>query len=261
MKKKDYWKREDIYLGTSKKQAKEKHLVKGPKKTKTLKCVSCGIELQKPKRRYCSDKCHQKINWVLALSKGLLAAFSTRYAAFSFTDRYVMLDVLPTWSNIISRFIYIRTPGEKPAEDLKNLVLQSGREWHALIDNKKSKSYASLCLLDKNHNKEIDPNSIKPDRKIKPRFTSQETSCFKILQLNQETLCVKKHTSAINTAYRKLAKIHHPDVGGNAEKFKELNEAHKKMLVWAENPLFSEKKALQNCWSYSAYTNRWTPPL
>jgi len=73
-----------------------------------------------------------------------------------------MLDVLPAWSTVISRFIFKRRAGNKPAEDLKNLILQSGREWHQMVGNRKSKSYASLALLDKNNNKEIDPSTIKP---------------------------------------------------------------------------------------------------
>jgi len=43
-----------------------------------------------------------------------------------------------------------------------------------------------------------------------------------------QILGVEKTASAddIKSAYRKLAKKHHPDLGGDPEKFKELNEAH-----------------------------------
>ncbi len=173
-----------------------------------------------------------------------------------------MLDVLPTWSNVISRFIRARNNGNTPAEDLKSLVLNSGKQWYELVDNKRSRSHASLLLLDRYHNKEIDPASIKPIRKIVPKLSAQENSCLKILQLNRETLCAKENNLRINSAYRKMAKVHHPDLGGDAEKFKALNEAHKQMLSWAANPLYREAKgALQDCWSYNAYTNKWTPPL
>lgn len=43
-----------------------------------------------------------------------------------------------------------------------------------------------------------------------------------------QILGVDRNASAeeIKSAYRKLAKKHHPDLGGNPEKFKEINEAH-----------------------------------
>jgi hypothetical protein len=248
-------------MGNSTDQTTSNELVKTSKTTKSLKCLACGKPLKKPRRRYCSNGCHQKINWVLSLSKGLLKTFNARYAAFSFTDRHVMLDVLPAWSNVISRFVCERKHGNKPAEDLKYLVLQSGKEWYELIDNRKSKSYASLVLLDKSHNREIDPDSIKPNRNTQPRFSDQQKNCLKVLCINREELCSDSHTVKINSAYRKMAKVYHPDMGGDEEKFKQLNEAHKQMLSWAENPLFISRKALHNCWSYDASTNRWSPPL
>lgn len=248
-------------MGTSTVLTSNKQITSTSKTTKSVRCLSCGSVLKKPRRRYCTNECRQKINWVLSLSKGLLKTFSARYAAFSFTEGHVILDVLPTWSNIISRFICKRTAGNKPAEDLKNLILQSGKEWHEMVNNNKSKSYASLFLLDKSHNKEIDPSEIKPNRKTQPRLSSQEKDCLKILCLKREELCSDGHEVKINSAYRKMAKVHHPDMGGDEEKFKQLNEAHKQMLLWAENPLYISRKALQDCWSYDAYTNRWTPPL
>lgn len=238
-----------------------KKIIRTSRTTKSGKCLSCGSELKKPHRRYCSDDCRQKIDWVLSLSKGLLNAFCVRYAAFSFTDGHVILDVLPAWSNVISRFICRRSAGNKPAEDLKHLVIQSGREWHELVGNNKSKSYASLYLLDKCHIKEIAPSSIKPNRKNLPRLSSRQKDCLNILSLKKEELCTEGNAVKINSAYRKMAKIHHPDKGGDEEKFKQLSEAHKQMLMWAENPQYISRRALQDCWSYDAYTNRWSPPL
>lgn len=248
-------------MGTKTQLSSIKKITRTSRTTKSVRCLSCGSELKRPRKRYCSNDCRQKINWVLSLSKGLLKVFNTRYAAFSFTDGHVILDVLPAWSTVISRFVFERRAGNKPAEDLKNLILQSGKEWHKMVGNRKSKSYASLALLDKNNNREIDPSTIKPPRKARPRLSAEENECLKILSLSREELCAEGHAVRINSAYRKMAKIYHPDMGGDEEKFKQLNEAHKQMLVWAENPLFTSRRALQDCWSYDAYTNRWSPPL
>jgi hypothetical protein len=191
----------------------------------------------------------------------LLRIFNTRYAAFSFDDDLVTLDILPTWSNEISRFTYIRSNGKKPAEDLKALVLSYGREWYETIENKNSKTYASLLLLKKNHDQKIRPESLKPNRTVRPRFTNCEKKSIKLLSLKLEELVKSGQTSRIKSAYKKMAKIHHPDVGGDTEKFKQLNEAHQQLLQWAEKPQFTSRKALAGCWSYDGATNKWTPPL
>ncbi len=225
------------------------------------RCLACGTDEIKPGRRYCSKECRQQINWVLSLSKGLLRTFNSRYAAFSFTQEHVILDVLPVWSKEISRFIGKRVSGNKPAEDLKNLILESGKQWYHLVHNNNSKSYASLFLLTKNHSREIGPEKIKPNRKTWPRLSKQEKEYLKILNLQKDDLVSAEHLTRIKKAYKRMAKRYHPDLGGDEEKFKKLNEAHKQMLLWTANPQYASRKALQGCWSYDGATNRWTPPL
>jgi len=229
--------------------------------TKTRECLACGTHKIKAGRRYCTKECRQQMLWVLSLSKGLLRVFNARYAAFSFDSKKVMLDVLPIWSKDISRFTLKRSSGEKPAKGLKKLILQSGKEWHHAINNKNSKSYASLSLLQKNHDKKVTPESIKPDKKLRPRFSRGERQSMNFLQLKMEELFSDGNNAKIKSAYKKLAKIHHPDVGGDEEKFKQLSDAHQQMLSWAENPQFTSRKALMGCWSYDGLTNKWSPPL
>ena len=237
-------------------------IISTPKgRTKTGRCIACGTDKIKARRRYCSKECRRQVLWVLSLSNGLLKVFNARYAAFTFSKKFVTLDVLPVWSKAISRFTYRRTFGKKPAGDLKSLILQSGEEWYHTINNKNSKSYASLFLLTKNHNKCIAPDAIKPDKKLRPRFSKDERKSVKLLKLNLEELISEGHVPKIKAAYKKLAKLCHPDVGGDTEKFKKLNEAHQQMLLWAENPSFTSKKALIDCWSYDGSTNKWSPPL
>jgi hypothetical protein len=105
----------------------------------------------------------------------------------------VVLDVLPVWSRQISRFLSRRTFGKKPAEDLKRLILQSGGEWYRLVNNRTSRSYASLCLLQKNHNNAIAPESIKPDERKRPRLSRQERESMKLLKLKLEELFSAAH--------------------------------------------------------------------
>ncbi|MCJ7595260.1 MAG: DnaJ domain-containing protein [Desulfobacterales bacterium] len=225
------------------------------------KCLACGAVGIKARRRYCSNECREHMMWVLSLSKGLLKVFNARYAAFSFNKGYLVLDVLPIWSKEISRFLFKRRLGKKPAEDLKTLILRSAEEWYHMINNRNSRSYASLLLLRKNHSKGIAPESIRPGQTIRPRLSKDEKKSIKFLELKIEALLSDGHVEKIRSSYKKLAKIYHPDVGGDAEKFKKLNEAHQQILVWAEKPQFTSRKALPDCWSYDGFTNKWSPPL
>lgn len=225
------------------------------------KCLSCGSQLPRRGCRYCSKECRQHLAWVLSLSKGLLRTFNTRYAAFSFTDDHVILDVLSVWSKVISRFVYQRTNGRRPAEDLKRLILKSGKEWHNLVDNRNSRSFASLSLLEKCLKKDLDPDSIKPNKNARPRLSKIESDCLKILKLGREDLSSADSLDKIKQAYKKLAKIHHPDMGGDEERFKKLNQAHEKMLLWTQNPQYTSRKALNDCWSFDGFNGKWSPPL
>jgi predicted nucleic acid-binding Zn ribbon protein len=228
---------------------------------RTGRCLSCGTTDMKRGRRYCSEECRDQMRWVLSLSKGLLRAFNARYAAFFFSADYVVLDVLPVWKTGISRFIAHRRPGRKPAADLKNLILESGEEWYGHLDRKNSKSVASLRLLQDNHNPHVDPRSIKPSHRSRPRLSKDENDCLKLLKIEREVLSSEGCESTIKKAYKRLAKRYHPDMGGDEEIFKRLNEAHQQMLLWVENPQYTCRKALQDSWSYDGATSRWTPPL
>jgi len=224
-------------------------------------CVACGKDDIGARRRYCSEACRSYIQWVLSLSKGLLRTLNTRYAAFSFTSDQVILDVFPIWSKHISRFKRDRTRGKKPAEDLKQMVLEFGREWHKMVDNNHSMSYASLHLVNQNHQKSIAPERIKPNRNCSPRLSKDESGCLKILKLKRDDLSNNGSKTTIKTAYKRMAKVYHPDAGGNEDQFKKLNDAHEQMLLWAENPQYTSRKALQDCWSYDGFNSRWSPPL
>lgn len=231
------------------------------KTSKRGRCLACGVTGLDKRRRYCSKECRDQMLWVLSLSKGFLSIFNTRYAAFSFNSSHVILDILASWSKDISRFTHKRSYGKKPAQDLKTLILKSGREWYSIIDNNKSRSYASLWLLNRNSTRKIDPGSIKPSNKIRPRFSKDEKKSLSVLQMELRELIASEKKEKIKAAYKKLAKVHHPDMGGSEEDFKRLNEAHQQMLLWAENPMFTSRKALIDCWSFDADSNRWVPPL
>lgn len=225
------------------------------------KCIACGKTGLDRRRRYCSPDCRKQILWVLSLSRGLLNTFNARYASFSFNSRHVFLDILPSWAKDISRFTGTRQSGNKPADDLKGLILDSGKNWYHIIENNNSRSYASLFLLRKNSDRAIPFESIRPGNRQKPRLSRKEKESLKLLRLEINELIEGERKSKIKSAYKKMALIHHPDVGGDAEQFKKVNAAREQMLIWAENPNYTSRRALADCWSYDASTNRWVPPL
>jgi len=50
---------------------------------------------------------------------------------------------------------------------------------------------------------------------------------------NHKILGIERTASKdeVKKAYRNLAKKHHPDVGGNIEKFREINQAYEKLMI------------------------------
>jgi hypothetical protein len=229
--------------------------------TPKRRCVACGAEDIKPGRRYCSKECRQRLQWTLALSKGLLQTLNTRYATFSFTDDYVALDIMPTWSKSISRFVYAREADHTPALALKALILEAGKEWHAKRSKRISRSLSSQSMLEAKVEQAIHPDTIKPAANRMPKLSSEQKEALKHLNMSADTLIFGDYAREIKRAYRVMAKLHHPDTGGNGERFKQINQAHESMLEWVESPRFQSNSALPGCWSYNGYKNRWSPPL
>ncbi len=223
--------------------------------------MACGTTDIKPGRRYCSPLCRQRLLWALSLSKGLLRTLNTHYAAFSFTDNYVVLDVIPTWSNKISRFVYERNSDYSPANALKQLILEAGRDWYRKRSQRNSPSRVTQSILEENIEGKINPDAIKPSTKKIPKLSADQKKALKHLNINLENLAFDDCIMAVKQAYRNMAKIYHPDLGGDGERFKQINKAHEIMLQWAEDPKFQLNHALPGCWSYNGYLNKWRPPL
>ena len=213
------------------------------------------------RRRFCSDECRDGMHWVLKLSTGLLRACSTRYAAFSFTDNVVILDILPTWSNKISRFMSFRRPGGKPADDLKFIVLNAGRKWHEMVENKVSWTAASMSLLEQNIRKGLKPDCVKPGRITSLKCSNKTKKNLKILGLTCDDITAGDRRTTITSAFRRMVKQFHPDTGGTSEGFNRIVSAHEQILSWSTaKPALKTKMAIESGWSYNGYDNKWTPP-
>ncbi len=193
--------------------------------------------------------------------QGVVTGTFCKTGSFFFTSDHVVLDVLPVWSDGVSRFMMNRKKGNKPADDLKTLILECGEKWHSMVSHNTSQSYASFYLATENLKKGVSPDSIQPDRTAKPRLSETERRYIRVLHIKKSDLVKDSSMDVIKRAYKKMAKVYHPDAGGDEDKFKLLNEAHQKMLLWAENPQYTCRRALKGCWAYDGNTGRWSPPL
>jgi len=95
-------------------------------------CLACGqTPIPKRRRRYCSDKCKKRLDFALYIATGLVQTLRARYAAFSYTEDTLILDILPVGANVISRFVWERSKSKNVADDLLDMVEQAGCEWYS----------------------------------------------------------------------------------------------------------------------------------
>ena len=235
-----------------------------PKCTHTKRgiCLSCGqTPIPKRRRRYCSDKCKKRLDFALNIATGLVQTLRPRYAAFSYTEDSLILDILPVGSNFISRIVWKRSRQKKVADDLLDMIEHAGREWYEREEEIGSRWWASQHLLDKTLRRDIPVSTIVPVSKRTPQLNHKEKNALKVLDLTKDQILSNVGIQCIRSAYRRKAKVYHPDKGGDrADKFIEINEAHAELLNWAENPRFRSKTALPNSWCYDASRKRWIPP-
>jgi len=212
------------------------------------------------RRRYHDDKCKKRLEFTLSLATSLIRALNVRFAAFSYTEKKLILDVLPKGSDVISRFIYPRTPDEEVHRDFLRLVCEAGKEWHQKNNATGSRWRATMDLLKENACYDIPPHTIIPTTQKKPVLNSRAKTALKLLKLTKEQLMSSNNRDEIKSAYRKKALKYHPDKGGNDCLFIKINEAHAELLQWIENPKYQRRRTLKTSWCYDASRRRWSPP-
>ena len=224
-------------------------------------CVSCGeAPIPKGKRKYCSDKCKTRLDFALYISTGLVQALRARYAAFSYTDEMLILDILPSGTRVISRFVWRRNKDKRVADNLLDMVVEAGREWYEMEDETGSSWWASQLLLDKASREDIPVSAVVPEEKQTPQLNHKEKNALKLLKLTKQQILSTNNVEHVKAAYRKTAMMHHPDRGGESAKFIRINEAHAELLNWAQSPKFNCRAALPNSWCYDGCKKRWAPP-
>jgi hypothetical protein len=225
---------------------------------KENRCLACGTTEKMKNRKYCSIRCRQILRQKLNTRCGLLQVLNTRYATFYFSDEDVIMDVLPRGSQEVFRFSHIRSKGHKPGDDFSRLADLLGRAWWAEEKRTGRKYLASRHILEMATKHETTLQSFRP-RQIK--FPSTKNKYLEYLAVEKTQLSSPDLRKVIKNAYRRQAKIHHPDTGGNAVTFRKIHDAYRELLRWAENPNFIKRRGFPDKWFYDGENNRWVQPM
>ncbi len=228
-----------------------------PFRNKRQSCLSCGIPLSSRRKRYCSTDCRQTLAAYLNRRTGLLVALNTWHATFYFTDYVIVMDILPYGSTNVFSFILPRTPGQKPVDDYCEMSDWLGTAWWNEKHRTKKRYKASLYILDKAKRTNAPFNTVIPKKLYVPAVKSTD---LKVLALSRPELVSDGLPFRIKKAYRQQAKKHHPDRGGDAKKFRNLQIAYEKIIQWSKNPTFVSMSGFPDKWHYERYTNRWSQP-
>ncbi len=221
------------------------------------RCLSCGTTENMGKRRYCSIDCRQRLRYMLDIRTGLLKALNTHYASFYFTGIMIIMDVLPYGSKEIFSFIYPRSPGEKPAEDFSKMADILGDTWWAERRRTNRKYLASRQVLEQANRNNTPTDSVKPLEIKIP--TIKGTSLIR-LKLGKSELNSPELQRTIKNAYRRQAKKHHPDLGGDVATFRKIHQAYEELINWSESPTFIKRRGFPDKWFYDGNKNRWVQP-
>jgi hypothetical protein len=221
------------------------------------RCLSCGTTENIGRRRYCSKECRQKLRLRLDMRIGLLQALNARYATFYFSDLLIIMDVLPHGYKEICSFFYPRTPGKNPGEDFGRMADLLGETWWAEQRRTKKRYSATLHVLDRAARNRVPPQAVKPRILHTPNV---RPAALVYLNLEKSNLDSPELRKIIRDAYRRQAKIHHPDLGGEAVMFRKIHQAYDDLIRWAEHPSFIRHRGFPDKWFYEGDKERWAQP-
>jgi hypothetical protein len=222
------------------------------------RCLACGDGLPTRRHVYCSPTCRQYVLASLNRRTGLLRALNTRYATFSFTEHLIVMDVLPYGIDRIFSYMLPRSYGRKPVEDFGVLCNLLGTTWWNERNRTHKRYMASRLVLEKAADPGMPVNNLIPRTLTRP---SVRIDTLIQLELEIDDLNKANSETYIKQAFRRQAKIHHPDLGGNAQAFRKIHEAYERLIQWAKHPTFTHRCGFPGKWLYEGGTCRWVQPI
>lgn len=223
----------------------------------TRRCLSCGTTANMARRRYCSPACRQRLRECLNRRTGLLKALDVRYATFYFTDHLVVLDLLPYGADRIHSFLWTRSMKRKPVNDFCRLSEVLGKAWWAEQKRTHKRYLASRHVLSKARSPLVHDTTVRPMELMIPSVRGAKLI---LLQIDDHHLDPSRLAARIKEAYRRQAKKHHPDLGGNTATFRQIHAAYERLMEWSKSPTFIKRKGFPDKWFYNGELNRWVQP-
>ena len=219
-------------------------------------CLSCGYTENLGRKWYCSKNCRQELVRGLDILVNLLRALAVRYAAFSFDDDSLVLDILTNNAKSGHRFVYERKTGRRPAQDLRDMIDELGNLWWEKKRHTGKRYRASQHVLEAATEKNIPLELVKPLEIASPHCVGKP---LRYLKLTNDDLNGHNAGEAVKSAYRRQAMKHHPDRGGTEQSFRELHNAYQKLVLWLETPKMRTRRGLPGKWCFDGKT--WRSPL
>lgn len=219
-------------------------------------CPSCGETEGLGRRKYCSLACRGRLAAKLDVLSGLLRAIHTRYAAFSFTDTVLVLNVVVWGSSLVYTFLWQRAPNIRPADDLARMTEELGRIWRREHNSRNSRHQASLSVLASARTGLNPKSQVRPHAVQNPRVGER---LLTVLAISKKELAGDHPKEAIKSAFRRQALKHHPDRQGDPAAFRKIQTAYEELLRWTTSPSMTVKTGLPDKWSFNG--KRWAPPM
>ncbi|SEM51720.1 DnaJ domain-containing protein [Syntrophus gentianae] len=228
------------------------------KEKRKNRCLACGETIQRGRRKYCSTDCRQRLRNKLDLRTGLVQALNAQYATFYFSELLIIMDMIPFSSREIYSFSFPRSRGKKPADDFSRMADHLGEIWWAEQRRTNKKYLASKFLLERAVRNTSSVSCVKP---YEVRTPSIQKKSLQHLNLDSGQLNRGDPQQVIRNAYRRQVKIHHPDLGGDADMFRKIQTAYESLTLWAKNPTFVKRRGFPDKWFYDGNTNKWLQPI
>ena len=187
-----------------------------------------------------------------------MQAFNTRYATFYFSDKMIILDVVSQGIKEIFRYTHLRSAGNSPAEDFSQLTNMLGNAWWEEEKRTTKKYLASRHVLEMAERIVITPALMRPKLIKVPTI---KTAAMNYLEIDRDDIHSDELPKIIKNAYRRQAKIYHPDAGGQAQTFRKLHAAYMELLLWADNPTFIRRRGFPDKWYYDSDNQKWVQPI